>query len=364
MPFESTAEAQAERQQEELIVAGGITTAKLKVDGACAPLNLVTLENSLGTRVTLCDLGASLYSIATADRYGHRENILLTYRDTAHWLDNDYFLNVTVGRVANRIGKAGFSLEGKEYKLPANDGANHLHGNYHRKRWQIVQSESSATAQSVTFRCESPDGDGGYPGNVELELTYRLGENDTLVLEYRAKTDSATPLNPTNHAYWNLAGRGGILDHELEIFADSILELSEELIPTGKLQPVTGTPVDFRKRKPIGMHLDQWPGGYDNFWVVDEVADKAVKPIAKLLHPSSGRSVEIHSSEAGVQFYSGNFLDGSRCRESGEPMQQYAGLCLETHGFPDAPNHENFPQVTLQAGEEYKQTTIYKFSAE
>ncbi|WP_428820180.1 aldose epimerase family protein [Microbulbifer sp. MCCC 1A16149] len=357
--------------QSELIMPSGIETSELAVGGpegsGSQPLQLVTLENSRGTRVTLCDLGASLYAIHTKDRYGHSDNILLTYADPQHWLDNEYYLGVTAGRVANRIGGASFQLGDKVYQLPANDGANHLHGGpqgLHTKRWQIVQSESSARFQSVTFRCVSEDGDAGYPGNLDIELTYCLDEDDALTLEYRAVTDADTPVALTNHCYWNLAGRDGILEHELEIYADQLLRLNEQLIPTGELLKVADTPVDFRKRKQIGRDIEWWPGGYDNFWVVDETADKALKPIASLVHPASGRSVKIVSSEAGVQFYSGNFLDGSRNRDGGSPMNQYAGLCLETHGFPDAPNHSNFPSVILKEGEQYRQTTVYQFSAE
>ncbi|MCW8126560.1 aldose epimerase family protein [Microbulbifer halophilus] len=350
----------------ELAMPRGIESATIPVAGA-EPLRTVTLANGRGTRVRLCELGASLLSVETTDRYGHRDNILLSYADPQHWLENDWYLGVAVGRVANRIGGARFRIGETEYRLPANDGANHLHGGpdgLSGKRWQMVQSESGAAGQSVTFRSESPEGEGGYPGRLSVELTYRLGEDDTLALEYRATTDKATPVALTNHCYWNLAGRDGILEHELEIHAEKLLALNSELVPTGELLDVEGTPVDFRKRKKIGRDIDAWPGGYDNFWVVDENAEKILKPIAELTHPASGRSVKIVSSEAGVQFYSGNFLDGSRNREDGSPIQQYAGLCLETHGFPDAPNHDNFPSVILQPGEEYRQTTIYSFSAE
>ncbi|WP_288131369.1 aldose epimerase family protein [Microbulbifer sp.] len=349
-----------------LIVSRGIETSKLIVGSGHPPLQLVTLENSRGTRVTLCDLGASLYSIHTRDRYGHSDNILLTYRNPQHWLDNHWYLGITAGRVANRIGGARFELGEETYLLPANDGENHLHGGpqgLHTKRWQVVQSESGATARSVTFRCVSEDGEGGYPGRLEIELTYRLDENDALTLDYRAVTDADTPVALTNHCYWNLAGRDGILEHELEIYADQLLQLNDQLIPTGELVSVADTPVDFRKRKKIGRDIDWWPGGYDNFWVVDAQADKAMKPIASLVHPASGRSIKILSSEAGVQFYSGNFLDGSRERDDGSPIHQHAGLCLETHGFPDAPNHDHFPSVTLKQGDEYRQTTVYQFSA-
>lgn len=351
----------------ELNMPRGIVSSELPVGGGNRPLQLVTLENRRGTRVTLCDLGASLHSIHTRDRYGHSGNVLLTYADPQHWLENHWYLGVTAGRVANRIGGARFTLGGETYLLPANDGENHLHGGpqgLHTRRWQIVQSESSAGFQSVTFRCVSEDGEGGYPGNLDIELTYCLDQDNALTLAYRAVTDADTPVVLTNHCYWNLAGGDGILEHELEIYADQLLRLNEQLIPTGELLKVADTPVDFRKRKKIGRDIDWWPGGYDNFWVVDESADKALKPIASLVHPASGRAVKIVSSEAGVQFYSGNFLDGSRNRDGGSPINQYAGLCLETHGFPDAPNHQNFPSVILKKGEVYRQTTVYQFSAE
>lgn len=351
----------------ELIMPAGIETSGLPIGSGEPPLRLVTLENRRGTRVTLCDLGAALCSIHTRDRYGHSDNILLTYEDPRHWLDNHWYLGITAGRVANRIGGARFILGDKTYPLPANDGKNHLHGGpggLHTKRWQIVQSESSARFQSVTFRCVSADGDAGYPGNLDIELTYCLDDDDALTLEYRAVTDADTPVVLTNHAYWNLAGQDGILEHELEIHGDQLLRLDEQLIPTGELLDVADTPVDFRKRKKIGADIEWWPGGYDNYWVVDEAAEKQLKPIASLVHPASGRTLNILSTETGVQFYSGNFLDGSRNRDSGSPMSQHAGLCLETHGFPDAPNHPNFPSVILKRGEEYRQTTVYQFSAE
>lgn len=351
----------------ELAMPRGIEPALLEVSGAGEPLQLLTLSNRRGTRVQLCDLGASLVSIHTEDRYGHLENILLTYADPRHWLENHWYLGVTAGRVANRIGGARFRLRGREYRLPANDGENHLHGGpagLGTRRWVLVQSESGASGQAVTFRCESPDGDAGYPGHLVVELTYRLGEDDTLTLDYRARSDRATPLGLTNHCYWNLAGRDGVLDHELVIHARELLELDAQRIPTGNLLQAAGTPADFRARKKIGRDIRAWPGGYDNFWVVDETAEKKLKPIAELTHPASGRGLKITSTEAGVQFYSGNFLDGSRNRDGGSPMHKYAGLCLETHGFPDAPNHSHFPSIVVDAGEEYRQTTVYSFSAE
>ncbi|WP_105102132.1 aldose epimerase family protein [Microbulbifer pacificus] len=352
--------------QSEPTMPEGMLTSPLCAGGNKDPLQRVTLVNRRGTRVTLCDLGAALYSIHTNDRHGRSDNILLTYADASHWLENHWYLGVTAGRVANRIGGACFKLNGDIYPLPANDGANHLHGGphgLHSKRWLIVHGESCSHFQAVTFHCVSENGESGYPGRLEVTLRYCLDDDDALSLEYRAVSSADTPVSLTNHAYWNLAGRNNVLEHELEIYAEQLLQLDEALIPTGDLLPVAGTPVDFRKRKKIGRDIGLWPGGYDNYWVVDESAKKSLKPIALLSEPVSGRCVKVISSEAGVQFYSGNFLDGSRNQERGLPMNQHGGLCLETHGFPDAPNHHHFPSVILKKGEEYRQTTIYQFSA-
>ncbi|WP_308367975.1 aldose epimerase family protein [Microbulbifer sp. TB1203] len=339
-----------------------VARSQLALEGLEEPLQVFTLGNRRGTQVQLADLGASLLSVHTADRNGRRGNILLTYGDPSHWLDNSWFLGVTVGRVANRIGRARFPLGEGEVQLPVNDGENHLHGGPQglgTRRW----SASPGPGAAVTFRCESADGDGGYPGRVEAELTYRLSEEDELTLEYRARSDCRTPISLTNHAYWNLAAGGSILDHELQINAAQYLELDSGLVPTGQLLNVDSTALDFRRPKPIGRDIDRQPGGYDNYWVVERTGDKALKSIASLWDPLSGRRLEVISSEPGVQFYSGNFLDGTRNREDGSPMAHRSGLCLETHGFPDAPNHSEFPSVMLEAGEEYRQTTIYRFSA-
>ena len=353
--------------QSDCSLSTGIETAQLDTGGKGPLLQLYTLENRRGTRVTLGDLGASLHSIHVNDRTGRSENVLLTYADPSHWLDNSGYLGVTVGRVANRIGRARFTLNGTTYALPKNDGENHLHGGLiglHTIFWQLVQCESTEAHQSITFRCVIEDGADGYPGRLDVEVTYRLNDSDELTLEYSAVSDADTPVNLTNHCYWNLKGQGDILGHELTIHAERLLAVDDTLIPTGELLMVEGTPADFRVSKPIGEDIQRWPGGYDNYWVVDVSADKNLKPIASLFDPNSGRRLDIHSSEAGVQFYSGNFLDGSRLGEFGAPMHKHAGLCLETHGFPDAPNHSHFPSITLKKGEKYRQTTFFRFSVE
>lgn len=361
--------------QPEVTLSAGIETSEIATGGASQPLRLFTLHNKRGTRVTLCNLGASLYSIHTPDRQGRSENILLTYADPQHWLDNKGYLGVTAGRVANRIGRARFTLNGTTYRLPANDGEHHLHGGLtgvHTLFWELVQGETSVSGQSVTFRCVSEDGVDGYPGKLVIELTYRLSERGELTLDFSAVSDADTPVNLTNHGYWNLQGlgegqgegQGNILSHELTIHADQLLAVDDALIPTGELMPVDGTPVDFRMGKTIGEDIHRWAGGYDNFWVVDATAEKKLKAIATLTDPVSGRRLDIYSSEAGVQFYSGNFLDGSRKRDSGAPMQRHAGLCLETHGFPDAPNHPHFPSIFLKKGDTYRHTTVFQFSVE
>ncbi len=337
-----------------------VQKSELLVPGLALPLRVYTLENRSGLRVELCDLGACLLSVYAADRLGQRENVVLRYGEPCHWLDNSWYLGVSVGRVANRIGGAAFERQGRRFALTANEGGNQLHGGpegLSRKRWQAEVISNSA----VRFSCRSIDGEAGYPGNLDVAATYRLDDDDTLTLSYTAHCDQDSPVNLTNHAYWNLAGQGDVLAHGLQINASHYLMLDSAQIPTGELRSVDASAMDFREAKAIGRDIGQVFGGYDHYWVADSHSAGELKPIACLTDPGSGRQLDILSTEPGVQFYSGNFLDGSRTDERGRPMVRHAGLCLETHGFPDAPNHPHFPSVWVPAGQEVKQTTAYRF---
>ncbi len=339
---------------------GRISQSKLPVPGLESPLQVFTLENCGGLRVELCNLGASLQSVHVADRQGRYENVVLSYSNPRDHLNDAWYLGVTVGRVANRIGGAAIQRRDKRFALTANEGINQLHGGpagLSQKRWQAELLGDKA----VRFSCRSADGESGYPGNLEVELTYELDDEDTLKLVYEARCDQDTPVSLTNHAYWNLAGRGDVLGHRLQLAADQYLALDSAQIPTGEMCQVAGTAMDFRQVKPIGRDIDQVPGGYDHFWVVNRQNTGILKPIASLADPCSGRQMNILSTEPGVQFYSGNFLDGSRNDERGRALSRHSGLCLECHGFPDAPNHPHFPTIWVPAGQIYKQITTYQF---
>ncbi|MBL4827066.1 MAG: galactose mutarotase [Spongiibacteraceae bacterium] len=345
-------------------------TQSLLGEGELAePLRLYTLTNKQGMSVQLADLGASLIAVNTQDRDGCFANVLLDYQNPAHYLENPDFFGVTVGRCANRIGQGEFVLDGKNISVDINDGKNHLHGGKQglsTKRW-FAKTHIESSAVSVTFRCDSPDGESGYPGNVSASVTYCLNNDNELVLTYRANTDQRTPLSLTNHAYWNLSASGNILAHSLSMNAKYYLELDDGLIPTGKLVDVSNTAMDFIQSKAIGEHIKQRDNGFDNYWVVEKdkiQSNTELTSVAILKDPVSGRKMEILSTEAGVQFYSGNFLDGSRCRKNGSAINQFAGLCLETHGYPDAVNHKHFPSVIMDSDNNYFQKTVHRFSVD
>ncbi|WP_299595215.1 aldose epimerase family protein [uncultured Microbulbifer sp.] len=323
----------------------------------------VVLENAAGVQVEVSALGAGLTRVRAPDRHGVVEDIALGYRDVSLWQTNPLYLGVTVGRVANRIGGSKFSLSGKSYSLIANEGANQLHGGPKGISTQHWTLEDGGNAKTLAFRYNSPAGENGYPGNVEISVSYQLTDDNRLICEYRAKSDCETPISLANHGYWNLAGAGDVLQHELEIYADNTVELDAQQIPTGRINPVSGTAMDFRVAKKVGRDIDAVAGGFDHYWVVDGSDTGILKPVAWLYDPSSGRSMEVSSTAPGVQFYSGNFLDGSCENVDGSPMSRHSGLCLETHGFPDAVNRPEFPSVMIGPDMPYQQTMILKFGA-
>lgn len=334
-------------------------------------VTLYTLRNKAGATVTITNLGAALVSINVPDRKGILGDVILGHDDAQGYVQDNSYLGFIVGRYGNRIGEGRFSLNGKEYQLDINDGANHLHGGkdgFHRKLWKATINENSVIA-SITMRYFSPDGEQGYPGNVTLDVTYWWNDNNQLTIEYVGTTDEPTILNPTSHGYFNLTGnsKNTILDHELMIVAERYTPVDAELIPTGKLESVEGTPLDFRLSKRIGARINEpfeqlrLGKGYDHNWVLNG-HDKTVRLAATVYDPQSGRFMEVLTDQPGLQFYSGNFLNGSLTGKGGIAYQYRTALCLEAQHFPDSPNKPGFPSVIVRPGDMYRQTTIYKFS--
>ncbi|MGV2871877.1 aldose epimerase family protein [Colwellia sp. E150_009] len=344
-----------------------ITTKQLITPALAAPIEIVTLTNRHGLTVSLSNLGASIMSVVLPEKEGGvATEIVLNYKNTNDWVTNPYYFGVTAGRVANRIGDACFELNGKNIKLTANEGRNQLHGGFGGLStcfWN-VETLQDANGVAAIFRYHSPDGDQGFPGNLDIELEYRLNDENELALNYRAVTDQATPICLTNHAYWNIAGTEAedVLELVLEMPADHILGLDSEQIPTGEIIPVAEKAFDFRQGKAVGTDIQQLANGYDHYFVINRSDhNKDLMPVAKLTDPVSGRAMEILSTEAGIQFYSGNFLDGSYVGSNDQKLSKFKGLCLETHGYPDAVNHSNFPSVIVEKDTVYQQTTIHRF---
>jgi len=278
----------------------------------------------------------------------------------------------TTGRVANRIAKGKFTLEGKTYQLAINNGLNHLHGGVKRNLGAVVwDAETIETDQgpAVRFKYNSPDGEEGYPGNLDVMVDYILADNNALIILYAATTDKPTPVNLTNHAYFNLSGHGSetILDHEIMILASNYTPTDDTLIPTGEIAPVQKTPLDLRYPVRVGDRIDALEktpaGGFDHNFVIDKANPTALTTCAKLRDPKSGRVMTVHTTEPGIQFYSGNFLNGQEGKD-GKKYAKRSALCLETQHFPDSVNHDNFPSIILRPGETYRQKTIYAFAAE
>jgi len=301
--------------------------------------------------------GGAITSLKTPDRNGHFGDIVLGFETLDEYVRNTRYFGPLIGRHANRIARGRFSLNGVDYQLPCNNGANHLHGGFRgfdKRDWTI--REDGNTLHLTYF---SEDGEEGYPGNLKAFVDYVLLDNE-LRIDYRATTDRDTIVNLTNHSYFNLRGEGTILDHELTLNADHFTPVSEDLIPTGEIKPVVGTPMDFRNGKAIGSDLAA-AGGYDHNFVLKDW-DGSLRSAARLYEATTGRVLEILTTEPGMQFYSGNFLDGSFTGKYGYVYEKYTGLCLEPQHFPDAPNHPNFPSPVLRAGEEYKHISVYRFS--
>lgn len=324
-----------------------------------------TLTNAAGMQVSILNYGGTVTKLMVPDKNGRQANILLGYDSLPGYLQtgNPYF-GCLVGRYANRIANAKFSLDGKEYTLAANNNGQSLHGGNKGFDKVIWHAEKMPGDSSLKLTYLSKDGEEGYPGNLTATVIYTLTSDNALKIEYQATTDKATPVNLTNHCYFNLSGGMDttILEHELLINADQFTEVNDKLIPTGKLPPVEKTPMDFRSGKKIGKDIDSVKGGFDHNWVLRKKGN-GTELAATLYHPASGRFMEVYTTEPGIQFYSGNFLDGSLMHtRNNSKYVVHAGLCLETQHFPDSPNQPGFPNTILKPGEKYSQVTLYKFS--
>ena len=319
---------------------------------------LYTLSNDRGVEVSITNYGGAVVSLKTGDKHGYFADVVLGYETLEEYVRNQRYFGGLIGRHANRIGLGKFSLNGTQFQLTQNNNANHLHGGakgFDKRVWTVIDPPPQTGA---TLRLEyfSPDDEEGYPGNLTAEVTYTLSNDDELKTEYRATTDRETIVNLTNHSYFNLAGHGTILDHELTLHAGAFTPVSQELIPTGEIKSVHDTEMDFRKSRAIAH------GGYDHNFVLSNYDGTSLQPAARLYEPVSGRVLEILTTEPGIQFYSGNFLDGSLRGKGGVVYYQYTGLCLEPQHFPDAPNHANFPSTVLRPGEVYQHVSVYRFS--
>ena len=324
-----------------------------------------TLTNAAGMEVKLINYGGTITNIMVPDSSGNMGDVVLGFDSLAGYLGkaNPYFGCIT-GRYANRIAKGKFSIDGKNYQLPINNFGNSLHGGingFNRKFWtgEILPGDSS-----VKFSYLSKDGEEGFPGNCSVEVTYLLSQNNELKIEYKATTDQPTIVNITNHSYWNLsAGTDStILGHEIFINADKYVEVNNDLIPTGQLLDVKGTSMDFTVPAAIGTDIAKVAGGYDHTYVLNKKNTAEPELAVAVHHPSSGRYMEVFTTEPGVQFYSGNFLDGSLTGKKGAKYVKHGGLALEAQHFPDSPNQPNFPNTILRPGETFNHTTVYKFS--
>ena len=340
-------------------------------------VTLYTLTNASGAQVQITNYGGAVVAVKVPDRKGKLDDVVLGFDNLAGYLQegNPYFGSL-IGRYGNRIAKGKFSLNGANYTLAVNNAPNSLHGGkkgFDKAVWTASSVASSADgAVGLELSYQSRDGEEGYPGSLYVKVAYTLTSDNALKIDYTATTDKATVLNLTNHSYLNLngAGTGDVLDHVVQINADRITPVDVNLIPTGELKSVAGTPFDFRMPTAIGARIDRddeqikFGGGYDHNLVLNGTAGAAPRLAARVVAPKTGRVLEVLTTEPGVQFYTGNFLDGTLKGKGGKVYKKRYAFCLETQHFPDSPNHPEFPTTTLNPGETYKQTTIYRFSVE
>jgi aldose 1-epimerase len=340
-----------------------------EVDGKA--VYLYTLANANQVEMKVSTYGGIVTSLKLPDKNGNFADMVLGYNDLESYVKENPYFGAIIGRYGNRIGHARFALDGQEYTLAQNDGANTLHGGLKGFDKVVWDAQPINTQDSVSLKLHylSKDGEEGFPGNLDVTVTYTLTNDNTFRIDYEATTDKPTVINLTHHTYWNFAGEGSgnILQHELMLNADAFTPVDKGLITTGEITPVEGTPMDFRTPKAIGKRIDsdyeqlKFAGGYDHNWVLNKSTQGELSLAATVYEPNSGRFMEIFTTEPGLQFYSGNFLDGSIIGKSGKAYEFRSGFCLETQHYPDSPNKPDFPSVVLRPGETYKSTTIHKF---
>ena len=331
---------------------------------------LYTLKNKNGMEVTITNYGGIVVSLMAPDSHGTMKDVVLGYDSLSSYVANNPYFGALIGRYGNRIGKGRFTLNNMEYKLAANNGANHLHGGvvgFDKVLWDVSEMESQS-GKSLMLTYVSNDGEEGYPGTLSVKVVYALSDSNELKIDYEAKTDKPTVVNLTHHSYFNLAGAGSgdILGHELQILAATFTPVDKGLIPTGELRAVKETPMDFTMPTKIGARIEandeqiRRAGGYDHNWVLNKPAG-TFGLAARVADNTSGRVMEVWTTEPGLQFYSGNFLDGSNIGKGEIPYKHRYGFCLETQHFPDSPNKPSFPSTVLKPGETYNSSTVYRF---
>ena len=341
----------------------------LAPDGA--RVNLYTLRNNKGAEVGICNYGGLVIFLKVPDRHGKFADVVLGYDNLPDYIKDTPYFGALIGRYGNRIAKGKFTLDGKEYTLAVNNGPNALHGGLKGFDKVVWEARFLAThaGPSLELVYVSKDGEEGYPGTLSVKAIYTLTEDNALMLDYVATTDKDTVLNLTHHSYFNLAGKGDILNHQVMMPADKFTPVDVNLIPTGELKPVDGSPFDFRTPTAIGARIGQedeqlkFGGGYDHNWVINKPMGQ-LGLMARVYEPTSGRVMEVWSTDPGLQFYSGNFLDGKNKGKGGWVYKYRNGFCMEPQHYPDSPNQPNFPSVVLKPGQTYRNTIIYKFSVQ
>ncbi|QWT20364.1 galactose mutarotase [Bacillus sp. NP157] len=355
--------------------AGDATKASFGSTPDGKDVTVITLTNGKGMTAKVISLGAALYALDVPDRSGKPGDIVLGYPDLKGTFEKPQYFGDTVGRYANRIAKGKFTLDGKEYTVPVNDGPNSLHGGklgFDKVVWTVDKVESGATP-SVTMTYVSPDGDQGYPGTLTATAKYSINDKNELTIEYTATTDKPTIVNITNHTYWNLAGEGfgSVMDQKLMIAGDAYLPTDATAIPTGEVRNVAGTVFDFRKAKPIGKDVRDakeqqivFGRGFDHNWVISKKEAAQPREVARVTDPKSGRVLSLWSAQPGLQFYSGNFLDGTTSGKAGGIYREGDAFALEPQIYPDTPNQPDFGSARLDPGHTYRNTMTYKFTTD
>ena len=362
------------QEESPILRSEAVTQAPFGVTPDGQQVTLYTFANSAGMEARVIDYGGIIVSLRVPDRDGELEDVVLGFDSLEGYVGEHPYLGAIIGRVGNRIANGRFTLDGQEYQLPVNNGPNSLHGGnrgFDKVVWSAEPFENNR-GRGLILRYTSADGEEGYPGTLEARVTYTLTDDNELIFDYHATTDAATPVNLTQHSYFNLAGNGEgtILDHEVMLNASRFTPVNRNLIPTGELQPVAGTPFDFTEPTPIGSRIEadneqlEFAGGYDHNFVIDRSAGDSLTLAARVHESTSGRVLEVLTTEPGVQFYTGNFLDGTLTGKDGAVYERRTGFCLETQHFPDSPNQPEFPSTILRPGEEYRSSTVFRFSAE